>query len=813
MVAKHLYNPHMTLNSMSYELIISEKPSTAKKIAESLADGKAVKKSEGQVSWYELTHNKKDLVVCSVVGHVYGLKQKGDQGWVYPIFDVEWVESSKVNKGNDYTSKYINVIKKLAKKATEFTVATDYDIEGEVIGLNIMRFACNVKDANRMFYSTTTKEDLVKSYESKRKHLDWPQANAGLTRHELDFYYGINLSRALSLSIRHATGMFKVMSSGRVQGPALKILVDKEKEINAFISTPYWQIQLDGELSKQPIEAMHEEDKFLDEKKAFAVIEKTKGKDGKISEITKRQQKSQAPNPFDLTTLQTEAYGTCGIQPKRTLEIAQDLYVNSYISYPRTSSNILPPEIGYKKILEALKRHGENVKALVENILKFKVLKPNNGTKSDPAHPAIYPTGIIPDKLDEQSQRIYDLIVHRFIATFCPEATRETVTYIVDVNSEKFVCKGTRTVDAGWQAYYGPFLKLDEIELPMAKEGDIVIVKKIEKLDKMTSPPKRYTPASIIKELEKRNLGTKATRAQIVDNLVQRDYVSGKSLAATKLGIQTCEILEKYCAQILDEQMTREMEDEMDGIREGKTTNEKVLDHAKKILTKLLAEFKIKEKEIGKELSGANKEMEIKQNTVGKCPSCADGNLMIKESRYGKFIACSKYPDCKTTFNLPKAPVKVTDKICESCSYPIIQISQGMKRPPLFLCINPKCPTKVSQEEETEIKREQDSGKVYNCPKCGKPMTLRKSFYGEFYGCSGYPTCKTIIQVKDIEKGIVQEPYQKEEYKKKDKFAGASDVKEIMTKSASALKDVKVSKDKKEDYNKDDSKKDIKKKK
>lgn len=737
---------------MSFELIISEKPSTAKKIAEALADGKAVRKTEGQVSWYELTHNKKDLVVCSVVGHVYGLIQKGDKGWTYPIFDVEWVEASKVNKANSYTSKYISVIKKLAKTASEFTVATDYDIEGEVIGLNIIRFACGVKDANRMFYSTTTKEDLVKSYESKRKHLDWPQANAGLTRHELDFYYGINLSRALSLSIRHATGAFKVMSSGRVQGPALKILVDKEREINAFISTPYWQVQLDGELSKKPIEAMHEEDKFTDEKKAIAVLEKTKGKNGKISEITKRQQKSQAPTPFDLTTLQTEAYATCGIQPKRTLEIAQELYVNSYISYPRTSSNILPPEIGYKKILTLLKNYSDNVKVLIDKVLKFPNLKPNNGSKTDPAHPAIFPTGVVPEKLEDQEKKIYDLIVHRFISTFCPEATRETVTYIIDVNGENFVSKGTRTVDAGWQAYYGPFLKLDEVELPMAKEGDIVIVKKIEKLDKMTSPPKRYTPASIIKELEKRNLGTKATRAQIIDNLVQRDYVSGKSLAATALGIQTCEILEKYSPQILDEQMTREMEEEMDQIREGKKTNDEVLEHAEKNLTKVLSDFKKKEKEIGKELSEANREVEIKQNTVGKCPICKEGNLMVKESRYGKFIACSRYPDCKVTFNLPKSNFRVTDKICEACTYPMITVSKGKGKPPMNLCINPACPTKVSAKDENFVEGEEKKQIVHTCPKCGKAMVLRKSFYGEFYGCSGYPTCRTIIQIKDIGK-------------------------------------------------------------
>ncbi|MFA6088757.1 MAG: DNA topoisomerase I [Candidatus Woesearchaeota archaeon] len=799
---------------MTYEVIISEKPSTAKKIAEALADGKPVAKKDGQVSYFELSHGKQDIVVCSVVGHVYGLKQKGDAGWVYPIFDVEWVESSKIGKGNDYTSKYVSLIKKLAKNASEFTVATDYDIEGEVIGLNIIRFACGKKDANRMFYSTTTKEDLVESYEHKKKHLDWPQANAGITRHELDFYYGINLSRALSLSIKHATGAFKVMSSGRVQGPALKIIVDKEREIMKFISTPYWQIILDGELSKFSIEALHEEDKFLDEKKAFAVIEKTKGKNGKIAVIEKRQTKSQPPHPFDLTSLQVESFSVCGISPKETLEIAQDLYVNSFISYPRTSSDQLPDSINFKKILKMLENHSTDVKKLISNVLSFKILKPNNGKKTDPAHPAIYPTGVVPSKLDERAQRVYDLIVHRFIATFCPEATRETVTYRIDVNTEIFVCKGTRTVDPGWQKYYGPFLKLDEVELPMAKEGDAVIVKKIEKLDKMTAPPKRYTPASIIKELEKRNLGTKATRAQIVDNLVQREYVSGKSLAATELGIRTCGVLENYSPQVLDEQMTRDMEDEMDQIREDKIKPQQVLDHAKKILIELLTDFKKKEKEIGKELSDANRVVEDKKNTIGPCPICKVGTLMIKTSKYGFFVACSKYPECKAIFNLPKSKVKPTDKPCEVCTYPVIQIFGGRGKPPRNFCINPKCSTRANGGaggEENEEEKEKLIALAPNCPKCGKKMSLRKSFYGQFYGCPGYPNCKSIIQIKKDGTGPV-------DAKKEDVNAVGDGVvikapqTEFVSKKEDVKKDLKkeIKKEDKKETDKD-SKKEVKK--
>ena len=220
---------------MSYTLIITEKPNAAKKIAEALADNKAEKKStRDKVPYYLLTHEGKELVVACAVGHLYGLKQKeGILKSKYPVFDIEWAPTSEISKSSAFSKKYLLNLKRLAKDAKDFIVATDYDIEGEVIGLNIVRFACKQKDAKRMKFSTLTKEDLVKAYENASPHLDWPQAQAGETRHKMDWYFGINLSRALTTSIK-ATGSFKLMSTGRVQGPALKLIVDKEKEIQAF---------------------------------------------------------------------------------------------------------------------------------------------------------------------------------------------------------------------------------------------------------------------------------------------------------------------------------------------------------------------------------------------------------------------------------------------------------------------------------------------------------------------------------------------------------------------------------------------------
>jgi len=259
------------------ELIITEKPKASQRIAEALADGKAIKESVKGVPYYKVTHGNSDIIVACAVGHLYTLAPKNSSnGFSFPIFDVEWKPSASVNKSSAFSKKYLDVIKKLAKEAKEFTVATDYDIEGEVIGHNVVKYACKQKDAARMKFSTLTKPDIVAAYEHKSKTIDWGQATAGETRHELDWYWGINMSRALTSSIK-AIGRFKIMSIGRVQGPALKIVVDREREIKAFVPKPYWQLRLDGTIGKTDIEAWHATDKFWKEGEADKALANTKG--------------------------------------------------------------------------------------------------------------------------------------------------------------------------------------------------------------------------------------------------------------------------------------------------------------------------------------------------------------------------------------------------------------------------------------------------------------------------------------------------------------------------------------------------------
>lgn len=649
-------------------LIITEKPQAALKISSALSTS-ARKYSENNVPYYELEKDKEKIIVASAVGHLFNLTyEKGQTGW--PIFKTIWIPSYE-NKSASFTKNYLNLLKKLVKRAKEIIIATDYDVEGEVIGWNVLRFIAQKDTAKRMKYSTLTKEELVKAYEKPLPTLDWPQAYAGETRHLLDWLYGINLSRALMSAIKK-TGSFRILSIGRVQGPALKIIVERDKEIASFKPEPYWQVIALTDSSKDT-EFKHNKDIFnKNELEIFKDIKEAEAKTIKKEEIIR------PPHPFDLTTLQREAYAKLRLSPSRTLQVAQSLYLDGIISYPRTSSQKIPPEINPKDILKKLSQKFPETK-------KASRVTPVEGEKTDPAHPSIYPTGEF-KQLDGDEKKLYELIVKRFISCFCNDARTANKKVVLTSKEKDFIAYGLSVLERGWTEVYPSVMEEKELSDLNGK----VKINKMEFVEKETQPPKRYTPASLVSLLEKKNLGTKATRSMIVDTLFDRGYLDGKSIQATPLGIKLIESLEKFSPIIINEDLTRKIEEKLESMQGTpevlKEKEKEIIENAEKIILDISKDFKAHEIEIGKELMTGTQELREQQkenNILMKCPVCQQGQLVIKFSKATKrqFVACDKYPECKTTFSLPpNSLIKKTDKLSERNLPILIAIRKG-KRP------------------------------------------------------------------------------------------------------------------------------------
>ncbi|HIH72953.1 MAG: DNA topoisomerase I [Thermococcales archaeon 44_46] len=705
-------------------LIIAEKPNVARKIAYALAEGKPVRKTIGKVPYYELTRDGKKIIVAPAVGHLFSLAPK-EKTYGYPVFDIEWVPVYVAEKGKSYAKDYIKALRELAKRADEFVVACDYDTEGEVIGYTALKYACGVdpSKAKRMKFSALTKKDLLKAWYNLEPTINFGMADAGIARHVLDWYWGVNLSRALSSAIRKASGKWIVLSTGRVQGPTLKFLVEREREIANFVPTPYWVIKMILEKNGQQYTAVYEKDRIFNEEEAKKIVEEAKKGPAFVEKVEIKQQQRNPPHPFDLGTLQREAYSAFGYSPKKTLEIAQSLYEKSFISYPRTSSQKLPENLNYQYIIQNLAKIPD-YKPHAHELLGKGVLKPVEGKKDDPAHPAIYPTGELPKPgdLSKDEQNLYDLIVRRFLAAFADPAVRESMKVIINSNNHRFILSGSRTIKEGWLKIYGKYVKFDEVLLPKFEEGERVKVIQIKREKKKTKPPARYSPASVIKKMEDLGIGTKATRAQILETLYSRGYIEGKKqIKVTPLGMKVIEALENNVPDIISVELTKEFEEKMEQIMQKKVSKEKVIEESKETLVKILKEFKQKEKEIGKKLletfveSQKNKENKKRASTkeltaeeeesikksaekrediiiVGKCPKCG-GDLVVKYNRKtGKrFVGCSSWPNCNVTYPLlQRGEIIPTGKTCPECgNAPIVKIKERNRE--YEVCLDMNC--------------------------------------------------------------------------------------------------------------------------
>ncbi|MEM2999255.1 MAG: DNA topoisomerase I [Candidatus Bathyarchaeia archaeon] len=680
-----------------YTLIITEKPDAASRIASALdVKGKAEKIVEKGVPYY-LAKREGSIVVVPALGHLYTVasRKKG-----FPIFDYQWVPRYMAERSAAQIRNWLTVISSLAEHADNFIDACDYDIEGSIIGYTILKYACGGKEktAQRMKYSTLTKEELEKAFVERLPHLDFALIEAGLARHEVDWLYGINLSRALTAAAKNYSGKYATLSTGRVQGPTLHFLVKREKSIGCFVPAPYWSIKAEVEIGGVIFEASYMKEVIETKAEADAVVNLCKGKAGIVEKIEKEEIRQAPPLPFDLGSLQREAYRVFGYTPIRTSHVAQRLYLDALISYPRTSSQKLPPSIDYHTILRGLGRNSVYAK-LAAALLAKPLLKPVEGEKEYPAHPAIYPTGNMPERaLNSAEKNIWDLVARRFMAAFGDHAIWQGDTVTLSINGKLFLLRGKKVLVEGWIRFYKPYVRLEGKPLPNVEEGQEIKVKRVVLVDKFTNPPPRYNPSSLLKRMEEENIGTKATRAGIIQTLYDRKYIRGERIVVTELGFEVVNALKKYCPPVISVELTRELEERMDSIQQNKDTKENVLRHSVKLLKPILEQLKVNEQVIGARLSQAIQKEMLAAKSIGTCPICRSGKLVVLRSKKtGKrFVGCTNYSAgaCKTAFPLPqKGLVKPTGNVCSACGLPTVHVRLKGKRS-WKLCFNPKCPTK-----------------------------------------------------------------------------------------------------------------------
>lgn len=696
-------------------MLVTEKPTAAKKIAVALDDSKSPREvKKGRTSYFECKCGNDDLVVVYALGHLFELMQT-EKGWTYPRLENEWVPKYEVDKKATNIKPIIALIKGLSKNIDMFVVATDYDIEGSLIGYLTLLYACKTDPSNakRMRFSSLTESELRNAFDNLHE-LDFPLIESGQIRHEVDWLYGINMTRALTLAIKKAAGWFKIVSTGRVQGPALSFVAQREKEINLFLPLPYWMIQVVAYHNNKELELEYFKRHISTVSDGKSIVESLSDQTAIVDKINRRTVTQLPHPPFNLSSLQSEAYRHLGYKPSRTLDLAQSLYLNSAISYPRTSSEQLPDNLDLKAILiglSSMKTYAD----MAVTILKGP-LKPIQGKKTDPAHPAIHPTGEKPTKkLTPSEQKLYDLIVRRFFSVFGEPLVKDHLRADIIWENHKLYTRGLQIQKLGWAEYYGPFFKTEEKSLPDISEGDSIHLSSVKAEEKHTLPPARFNPASLLKLLERENLGTKSTRSRIVDSVRSRGYTIADRFELSTLGYALYETLDHYMSVMLSPEMTRQLEKEMEDIQQGKTDRDSVLAKARTNLLSILKEFKEKEEQIGEELVKGLQRYWKETEELGPCPKCGNGVLRIVQSpKTGKrFVGCSNYKEgvCDQTFPLPqKGTVTPLEKTCPYCDHQMIKVLSGRRT--WETCINwTECPGRQEDLKALDERRSKQSKK------------------------------------------------------------------------------------------------------
>ncbi|GHQ79004.1 DNA topoisomerase 1 [Helicobacter pylori] len=637
----------------------------------------------------------------------------------------------------------VKQIIELSKKASITYIATDEDREGEAIGYHV---ACliggKLESYPRIVFHEITQNAILNALKTPRQ-IDMSKVNAQQARRFLDRIVGFKLSSLISSKIT------KGLSAGRVQSAALKLVIDREREIKAFKPLTYFTLDayFDPHLEAQLISYKGNKLKaqeLIDEKKAQEIKNELEKESYTISSIVKKSKKSPTPPPFMTSTLQQSASSLLGFSPTKTMSIAQKLYegvttpqgVMGVITYMRTDSLNIAKEALEEARNKILKDYGKDYLPP-----KAKVYSSKNKNAQE-AHEAIRPTSIVlepnalKDYLKPEELKLYTLIYKRFLASQMQDALFESQSVVVACEKGEFKASGRKLLFDGYYKILGNDDK-DKL-LPNLKENDSIKLEKLESNAHVTEPPARYSEASLIKVLESLGIGRPSTYAPTISLLQHRDYikVEKKQISALESAFKVIEILEKHFEEIVDSKFSASLEEELDNIAQNKADYQQVLkDFYYPFMDKI---------EAGKKNIISQK---VHEKTGQSCPKCG-GELVKKNSRYGEFVACNNYPKCKYVKQTENANDGAKQESCEKCGGEMVQ---KFSRNGAFLACNnyPECKNTKS------LKNTPNANEIIEgvrCPECGGDIALKKSRKGSFYGCNNYPKCNFLSNHKPINK-------------------------------------------------------------
>jgi DNA topoisomerase-1 len=702
-------------------LIITEKNNSAKKIADILSAGSAKADATYKVPFYAWSDGDGEQMTVGLKGHVMGVAfpeeySNWQQTDLHDLIDAELVPEPT-------DKNVVKAIRKLAKGADEVVIATDYDREGELIGLEALQQVLEENPAvagselaarppvKRARYSALTKDEIERAF-SGLDELSYDLAYAGAARQDIDLIWGATLTRAVSLATRRFGSNF--LSVGRVQSPTLGLIVERELERRAHVPKPFWEVFAKFEHPDGAFEAHHETDKFWDEAEAKAAIAGTKSP-GVVKSVTARKSTRKPPTPLNTTAFTTDASSRLGITPAAAMRYAEDLYMDGFISYPRTDNTVYPPSLDTRELVQQMVRIPEfEAGAFVLD----GPMQATRGKKETTDHPPIHPTQALhPGALDGPKRRVYELIVRRFIATFGPPMVTESTRADIEAGSESYFVRGSVVLDPGFARIY-TYARSSDDEIPKLEEGqELALDGDPWAVGKETQPPSRISQGKLIELMEERGLGTKATRADIIQKLYDRGYVYSNPPIPSETGIAMYRAFKEHVPRMATPEMTAELEFDMDQIANGEITKDEVLRISREMLHGTTHDMQERKDDLAKVIWAGMDEDKF----LGPCKVCEeagrkheDGSpnrLRVIDMRGGKrFWGCEGYdrdnpeaPDsCRNSGPLPGRGYDLwrLEEECSVCGEAPRLTVKGFRGRPWKLCLNDDCPSMVEMREK-----------------------------------------------------------------------------------------------------------------